>query len=453
MATVFRSTFYRYIHFWLSATVCSFRSTSVVSSHRVLQTVCDVSFVCGSRKHITFSVLSLLALTLLSACDAGSSVSDRPVEANTSASTVAMPRALAQSRAVNPDQLYVLLTVNGVTQRLEAGTGSSSGTDILATFSADPFTDLSVTVDWYETLETGEELLLASWEGTQSVSDENIRISVGANQYATSGESRFDVDGDGISNLDERELGTSATIPDEIIVVDPGAADASVVIPRISSDTALMIDGLYDEQYGMAAFNDIDGNQLKIDNRMINQGAGAIRNDGETEFQWFAMHDDEFMYLFVLSESVALANVIRDSEDPWRDDSISVFLDGDNSKGNEYDGVDDRYFVIPLLTSPASQTDNSTVIITGSLAAPLPAFEFNTCFCTNDRHAFEMRIPLDEFGITPGVPFGFDIHIDLDHDGGDRDAKWSWWRPSAGDINVDDSWLNPSVLGTVVLEQ
>lgn len=447
MASVFRSNPYRLIHFWFSAMICGSRSMSVLGSHRVQQNVCDVSCVRGKRKHMMYSVLFLLALKLLSACDVDGSLSNQPVEASTAATTVAMPRALAQSRAVNPDQLYVLLTIDGDTpidgdtQRLEAGTGSNTGTDILTTFSADPFTELFITVDWYETLETGEELLLASWQGEQIVSDVNIRISVGANQYDTSGQSRFDDDGDGISNLDEREQGTPATI----------AADASVIIPRITLNSPLLIDGLYNPQYDFAQFRDTDGNQLKIDNRMINQG--ALRADGDTEFVWFAMHDGEFMYLFVLAEDVALANVVRDSEEPWRDDSISVFLDGDNSKGNVYDGVDDRHFVIPLLTSPESQTANSTVIQKGNNSAPLPAFDFNTCFCVNDRHAFEVSIPLDEFGISPGVPFGFDIQIDLDHDGGGRDVKWSWWRPSEGDTNVDDSWKIPSVLGTVVLEQ
>ena len=46
-----------------------------------------------------------------------------------------------------------------------------------------------------------------------------------------------------------------------------------------------------------------------------------------------------------------------------------------------------------------------------------------------------------------GQPFGFEIQLNEDDNGGARDAKFGWFEPSGS--TVADS--NPSVFGTVLL--
>jgi len=183
---------------------------------------------------------------------------------------------------------------------------------------------------------------------------------------------------------------------------------------------------------------------------MIDQG--ALRQDGNAEYRWFAMHDDMNLYVFVLGENVIEGNPVRDSDEIFHDDAVNLFIDGDNSKGTNYDGVDDRHLLIPLLTGPDNISDNSTVFQNGKFSAPGAAFEFGTCWCRAGQHAWEFKLPFDEFNIQPGRPFGIEVQMDLDHDGGLRDAKWGWFHPSRTTEDVDSTVQDPSFMGTAIAD-
>ena len=57
---------------------------------------------------------------------------------------------------------------------------------------------------------------------------------------------------------------------------------------------------------------------------------------------------------------------------------------------------------------------------------------------------YEIAINLESAGIQIGRPFGFDIQINEDDNGGDRDAKWAWFEKTG----FDRSWLQPCLLYT-----
>ncbi|MFK7892392.1 MAG: sugar-binding protein [Granulosicoccus sp.] len=67
------------------------------------------------------------------------------------------------------------------------------------------------------------------------------------------------------------------------------------------------------------------------------------------------------------------------------------------------------------------------------------------------QYAWEIKVPLSSFGIERGVPFGFDVQIDLDHDGDARDARWAWFHPSRTTVDVSNTITDPSFMGTAVL--
>ena len=119
-----------------------------------------------------------------------------------------------------------------------------------------------------------------------------------------------------------------------------------------------------------------------------------------------------------------------DSDQLWHDDSVELFIDADNSKGDVYDGIND--FQVTL-----SVDSGMDPVISGFSPPGLGIF-YRAIGAT-----MEISINLESAGIEIGKPFGFDVHINEDDNGGDRDAKWGWFEKSG----LDRSWQQPSVLG------
>ena len=178
------------------------------------------------------------------------------------------------------------------------------------------------------------------------------------------------------------------------------------------------------------SFNDID-------NLLLANVPDYI--DGSGYSSWMAMHDGTNLYVHVRTSSDT-HKLFLDSDQPWHDDSFEIFIDGDNSKGEEFDGVND--FQISL------SADSSTLepLISGRSAPGLGIF-YRSVNKFQSHPIIEVAINLESAGIEIGKPFGFDVHINEDDNGGDRDAKWGWFEKSG----FDRSWFNPSVLGTLLL--
>ncbi len=87
----------------------------------------------------------------------------------------------------------------------------------------------------------------------------------------------------------------------------------------------------------------------------------------------------------------------------------------------------------------------------GPNSASLPPIEFGTCLCTDGPLTWEVKLPLAEFGIRKDTLFGLEVQLNLDNDGGARDAKWGWFHPSREEQNVDNTFQNPSFMGTAVI--
>ena len=395
------------------------------------------------RLKLSISLPLLLLCALVSGCDEAHQLDGHNSghEQSTGALDLSLPEQLQSMRAVNLDAIFATVIINGVEQ--PRWQQSSPYTNTFTITKGEP---LSIQISWFETLVDGSELLLATAIINQVITA-NTNLEIQQSDYVTSG-SNFDEDGDLFSNLTERNEGS-----------DPNDASSTpfnlpdVRIQQIDRLDAPRIDGLYDPSWNQATFRDIDNDLLHINNLMIDQG--ALREDGHmtNEMRWFAMHDDAFLYIFVLGENVADKPIpLRDSFEVWQDDTLNIFIDGDNSKDQTYDGIDDRQILIPLLTDPSNLTNNSTFYVTGFNSAAIPEFEFATCRCTSEQHTWEVQLRLSDFGIVKNQSFGIEIQLEVDHDGGNRDAKWGWFHNSRVDEDVDNTWRNPSFMGTATVE-
>jgi len=165
--------------------------------------------------------------------------------------------------------------------------------------------------------------------------------------------------------------------------------------------------------------------------------------DGSRTGDWWALHDNENLYLRFLArnESSSTGNnqVFGDSIDPRDDDSIDIFIDGDNSKGASYDGINDYHITVPRIGVGVQMfygPNSAEGLIYHYQVAPL-----------GSRHFYEIAINLASAGIVPGRPFGFEIQLNDDDNGGDVDARFGWFELSGSSI-ADTS---PSVFGTALL--
>jgi len=364
--------------------------------------------------------------------------------------TVEMPAGFAGLRAVVVDNLYAVLRIDGYNEKR-----FGPNDPLIVAYKIARGDRFTGTLQWFEALpDSGVQLLLASFSINQEVNG-SFTLNIPSTAYNTEDAPEFDNDSDGVSNLDERRQDTDP-LKAETGGPGPGPgpgpeAALDVRIKRIDPRDAPDIDGGYDAVYDSGAtFQDERGENLDIDNLMID--AGALPLDEGSGFRWWATHDGSFMYVYVLGTKVGRASPTRDSTEFFQDDSIDIYIDADNSKGDTYDGIDDRQMIIPLLARPDNSSDsNTTAIRQGPNSASLPTVVFATCVCENGELTWEVKIPLSAFGIEVDRPFGFEVAVNIDNDGGRRDAKYGWNSPARSSEDADNTFKNPSFMGTAVI--
>lgn len=303
--------------------------------------------------------------------------------------------------------------------------------------------------------------------------------SAGDTDGETAGDTDGDTDGETAGDTDGETDGVTGGDTDGGTGGDTGGdtgggtvpASATVLVPRITAGAGPAIDGedvVVDSagklagEWSGAVEVDNSGSTLWIKNLMIDDGADS--DDGAELRRWAAMHDGETLYILVLSDDLNRRE--SDSIQPWDDDSIEIFIDGDNSKLTAYGDADDFHIILPLQPSNTNASNNE---ITGRWEfGPMSSqeeldFEFSTGLGNGPDGAidarfevdvYEVAIPLDDANITLGLPFGLELQLNDDDDGGLRDSKWGWFHlPFTETDNPDESYTNPSIMGTVVLEE
>lgn len=255
--------------------------------------------------------------------------------------------------------------------------------------------------------------------------------------------------------------------PDEDSESESTPIVADVIVPRIALSAAPSIDGenvtlnslgALTGEWAAAVQVDSSGAPLIIDNLIVDINAETL---GSTPFRrWAAMHDGTYLYIVVMVDDVGQRN--RDSSSELaQDDSLELFIDGDNSKSQSYDSNDFHRLIPVQLAGPDKQSANSgDQAGTNSSDASL-VLDFATGpgigpdgvrIARFEQDIYEIRVGLESAGIDENAAFGFELQINDDDNGGQRESKWAWKLTATDGQDIDETQRNPSLMGTLALE-
>ncbi|MFT6874429.1 MAG: hypothetical protein ACJAZF_000534 [Granulosicoccus sp.] len=450
---------------------------------------------------VTSSVIAISLL--LSACSSDETVTTldaRPVV------TIGLPQVLLDSNSIDQSNISpTILLSNGASVTMQPGVGDAWN----GTINVAPAAQYTATVTWAEFFD-GRLLPLARLQQTLEVTADGTVVVGATSEYSTT----IDTDGDRTSNLDERENGTDPFTADDQneptnnaggnqldtpasddseaetvaeanqslttgpaifltpetpaeTTLNPVTAEADTVVPRIATseapkidgnDVSIDSDGQLTGEWAAAIQVDGSGAPLLINNLIIDIDAESP--DGAPFRRWAAMHDGTHLYVVVIVDDNGDRQ--RDSlSDLTQDDSLELFLDGDNSKSTNY-GADDYHRIFPVRLPGVDKRSADRGDVAGPNSSPTGLI---VTFATGpgigprgirtahfEQDVYELKIDLASAGIDTNAVFGFELQINDDDGGDDRDSKWAWKHPSRSTTDVDSTIDDPSVMGTLKLE-
>lgn len=420
----------------------------------------------GLKTCVPHGVARLCALALFVVSGLLNGCSDATTEVNQANGIVMYPPEFLQARNINLENLvarvYLEDTENG-RQYNAIQTNDGSTPWIGQAIDVPEGSVLSVNVVWEE---TGIEGLPDALQGILPLAfysgpvdggaiSVNTIVVVDADKFITESSDAFpdlDLDGDGASNLQERLASTDPNDSDDTPAPAP-ADDPEVIV--FYSDQRPVIDGQYDPLWTTyAQFQDQNSMDLGFDNVVLVPDTGLIDPSMADDFKWAAVHDGTYLYLLVIAESGNNQTPFGDSEEIYHDDSVDIYWDGNNSKNDSYDGVDDFHVIVGLLAENGEANNSNAegarieVIDNSTPIDDLTTIQYAVDLSNGIQQIYEFRLDLDALKIPIGSTFGFELDINNDADGEDRDAKWVW----SNDSGVDNTSRFPSQMGNIILE-
>ncbi len=156
----------------------------------------------------------------------------------------------------------------------------------------------------------------------------------------------------------------------------------------------------------------------------------AVSDDQDCSASFKTLCDKNNLYVLVEVVDDELRN---DSDEFWYDDGVEIFIDADHSRSGHYDDNDYQYFFVWDAASP-------TMGRGGQERTDGTEYKFAR---TDDGYRLEVRFPWSMLDATcsPGSPIGFDVQVNDDDDGGERDSKLAW------NAVEDDAWQNTRAFG------
>ncbi|MFD2332580.1 sugar-binding protein [Cohnella sp. GCM10020058] len=191
--------------------------------------------------------------------------------------------------------------------------------------------------------------------------------------------------------------------------------DASYTLLHVSKTNAAMtIDGSLNESV------------WSVTKPVTKDVSGTSNNTTKFGVLW----DDTYLYVGV---SVTDADLYNNSADPYADDSVEIYIDGNHNKGTTYDSYD-RQFIKGWNDSTLWEQKGLTTGVQHAWAA------------TTGGYTVELAIPWSSLGITPtvGMTIGFDLANNDEDDGNGRQVQTVW---SGG----SDNWTNTAGFGELTL--
>ena len=165
---------------------------------------------------------------------------------------------------------------------------------------------------------------------------------------------------------------------------------------------------------------------------------GTINNANDLSAMWRSGWDE---YGFNLWVGIQDDKFVKDSDQPWADDSIEIYIDANGSREAKFDGQDDFQLTFRM--------KDKTVSVGGSSPKRNTSGIRHKMVKTSTGYRLEASIPWSLLNVKPqaGLRMGFDIQVNDDDNGHLRDAKISW------NAAMDQAWKNPSLFGEVILAE
>ena len=145
--------------------------------------------------------------------------------------------------------------------------------------------------------------------------------------------------------------------------------------------------------------------------------------------------------MLVVVKDESLTNDSGGGDNKWNDDSVEVYIDGDNSKGASI-GADDHQYSFRWNNE---ELETPSAIHHGAPSLVGVEYAVDT---TADGYMLEIKLPwmsIMSKPATPGQLVGIDVWINDDDVSGDRDSQISWHSTDG------NGWQNPSVWGVGAL--
>jgi hypothetical protein len=209
-----------------------------------------------------------------------------------------------------------------------------------------------------------------------------------------------------------------------------GVSAQDVVIP--SPGAIPVLDGKIDEVWFFSTEQMIDTSQVGTPPSSLADCTGT----------WRALWNSEHLYVLVEVTDDTLTNDSGGGSNKWNDDSVEVYVDGDNSKASSM-GADDHQYTFwwgnEVYEEPSAYAHGAPSIVGIEYAVKTTA----------EGYMLEIKLPwMSIMGqqAMPGQLIGFDVWINDDDDGGGRDSQISWYSTDG------NGWQDPSVWAVAVLE-
>jgi hypothetical protein len=172
-------------------------------------------------------------------------------------------------------------------------------------------------------------------------------------------------------------------------------------VPIVRATQTIAIDGRAEEAWAAAV------------KRRLEHRKGPAPPSGDVQGSFRAMWDDAALYLLVEVED---DRKVRNQVNPWLDDSIEVYVDGDGRRGDRYDDQNDHQYVF-VWSDPQ---------VHDVVGPSRPGIRFAQA----DReygYRMEIALPWSAIGAVrkPGEAIGLDLHVN-DNDGTGREDKLMW---------------------------
>lgn len=335
-----------------------------------------------------------------------------------------LPQVLRTVSAIDPEAVTLAVEVNSkAVEVFKTGTDP----DLWSTVVNVPAGRTSiVNVNWshtYQTRDNTYDLMLAQQQKVVSVGSQPEEVYFRIGGYNID---NFDQDEDGYSNLAEIEEGRSPVDRVDGYINDSGIYPTGAsYLPSTECGTQMPI--ATQVQFSTTEPGDVSASDLKA------WWCSSYKTAQRDEFGALVSPEGLEIIVNVIDDVSPLVDSGLSRR--YDDDSVEIFIDGNNSKGNNYDGWDDYQFIF------LADGDNDSPLEKGRAT---PDGLTSTVVATANGYKLIVFLPRQAVGIQHGQPFGINIEVNDDDDGGFRDSKLTW----IGLEGVDRSWILPRAFGT-----